>query len=253
MVLVLCALTTLSPGGCAHFTHHPKIHYRAVAGRTATDTETAKAKYEQALEQIGDCNQSGAEGLLRESLRADASYGPAHNALGKIYFDQCKNYLAALEFDKANELMPGRGEPLNNLGLVFESVGQLDRAVTYFEEAVATDQENAQFLGNLVRCRIRRGDKTADLRDWLQLLILLDTRPTWVEWAKGQLAYGKIEDPARLDFELMDEGFNNTLPYSEINVAPGPPDMAAEYNESPKIEPPNNESPGLNQPVDPRK
>jgi hypothetical protein len=48
--------------------------------------------------------------------------------------------------------------------------------------------DNAQFLGNLARARVRRGDRDAGVRDLLDKLILRETRPEWADWARAQLS-----------------------------------------------------------------
>ena len=113
--------------------------------------------------------------------------GPAHNNLGKVYFRQGKMYLAAWEFQYAMKLMPNQPEPPNNLGLVFEAAGKLDDAAESYGKAVAREPDNIDALGNLARAP-RRGDKDAEVRDLLNELVLKDTRPEWVAWARDRLA-----------------------------------------------------------------
>ena len=73
-----------------------------------------------------------AEKYLRKAPAADVRFGPAHHSLGVLYFWQKKLYLAAWEFEYAARLMPDRYEPLNNLGLVYESVGKFAQAKSYY-------------------------------------------------------------------------------------------------------------------------
>jgi Flp pilus assembly protein TadD len=120
-------------------------------------------------------------------------YGPAHNNLGKAYFHQDKLYLAAWEFQYAMKLMPNTPEPRNNLGLVFESAGKLDDAVASYDEAMRLEPDNVQFIGNLARARVRRGDRDDDLRELLDKLVMRETRPDWADWARGQLATMKAK------------------------------------------------------------
>ena len=186
-------LVVVAVGGCAEI--GVRSNHETISATSAVDTAAAKQHYEEALRRLCDCESCEAEQLLNQSIMADDTYGPAHNALGKVYFDCGKHYMAAREFDRAAELMPGRGEPLNNLGLVYESVGQFDQAIEYFDLAANTNQESAEYLGNLIRARIRRGDRTSDLRDLLERLVLLDERQSWVDWARQELALNRIERP----------------------------------------------------------
>lgn len=202
-------LMVLLGGGCARF-HNPTggIKYETVTEGIYRNTETAERKHEHALKKLNHGRVDEAERLVREALIADKTFGPAHNTLGQIYFDQGKYYLAAWEFDHATRQMPGRGEPFNNLGLVYEQAGQLDAAVDYYAMALELG-EAPEFLGNYVRCRIRRGDRTSDLRELLDRMVLIDPREEWRDWASGQLVLGNIEKP--LIFELGD-GLDEEIP-----------------------------------------
>jgi tetratricopeptide (TPR) repeat protein len=53
--------------------------------------------------------------------------------------------------------LPGKAEPLNNLGLVFESAGRLDEAAEQFERALALAPENMEAAANLSRAYARAG------------------------------------------------------------------------------------------------
>ncbi|MES1171564.1 MAG: hypothetical protein ABUL56_04300, partial [Actinomycetota bacterium] len=96
--------------------------------------------------------------------------------------------LAAWEFQYAMKLMPNTPEPRNNLGLVFESAGKLDDAVASYDEAMRLEPDNVQFIGNLTRARVRRGDRDDSVRELLGKLVMRETRPDWADWARGQLA-----------------------------------------------------------------
>lgn len=144
-----------------------------------------------------------AEQIVQEALRSDVDFGPAHNTLGRIYFQTNRYYLAAWEFEYAMRLMPERIEPLNNLGMVFEAVGQYDQAVSYYEQAMAVSPDTPQILGNLIRTRLARGDKPFELKREIEHLILIDDRPQWVQWAKIQLLTDDTE--AKLMREMNDE------------------------------------------------
>ena len=71
---------------------------------------------------------------------------------------------------------------------MYESVGKLSEAVENYEQARSLERDNPHFIGNLARARIRRGDRSADVRQILEDLLLRETRPEWAEWAQEQLA-----------------------------------------------------------------
>ncbi len=220
-ILILVVLMT----GCARIQSLEKLDYRTVEDSGSGDSELARSLHESALLLIDECRMEEAEQQLQQSLLADVSFGPAHNTLGKLYFDQKKFYFAAWEFEHANRVMPGRPEPLNNLGLVYESIGQLDNAVVHYQQAVDTSPDNSEFLGNLIRSRIRRGDRTSDLRDMLERFIFLDSRQSWVDWAKGQLASNKIDE----SFQGME--VIETLPFDDQES-----DAESRFNKAPTMQ-----------------
>ena len=115
-----------------------------------------------------------AEAALKAVLTADVMFGPAHNNLGKVYFHKGELYLAAREFDYAMKLMPNQPEPANNLGLVFETRGRLDDAVSAYGKAAALEPDNVQIMGNWARARVarvRRGERDPDLVALLNKLV----------------------------------------------------------------------------------
>lgn len=85
---------------------NPIPNYRTLTESPLRDHEKAAKKHHKALAALEDGDRSEAERLLHDALLADVTFGPAHNTLGKIYFDQKKLYWAAWEFEYANEVMP---------------------------------------------------------------------------------------------------------------------------------------------------
>ncbi len=150
-------------------------------------TETARQQNARAAELVRGGEYDEAETLLKEALTADVAFGPAHNNLGKVYFQTGRLYLAAWEFQYAAKLMPHHPGPKNNLGLVFERVGKYDDAVAQYEGALGIEADNPEFLGNLARARVRRGDRGGEVADLLEDVALKDTRPEWVAWARERL------------------------------------------------------------------
>jgi Flp pilus assembly protein TadD len=83
--------------------------------------------------------------------------------------------------------MPQRPEPKNNMGLVYESVGRIDEAQAQYDAALVLSPDNAELIGNLARARIRKGLLDDRTRELLENLVLKDTRPDWVAWARERL------------------------------------------------------------------
>jgi len=152
------------------------------------DTDAARRLSAQALPLIDQAKWNDAEAILQNALDADITYGPAHNNLGTVYMNEGNLYQAAWEFQYAAKLMPYQPQPKNNLGLALEAAGKLDDAVTCYDQALQIEPDNPDVLGNEARARIRRGDKDDKVRQLLEKLQTIDTRPQWVEWARERLA-----------------------------------------------------------------
>lgn len=188
-------LSIVMVAGCA--SSPQAAGYQTMSDNPARNTELAQQRHREALARMQDGELDKAAALLTAALEADVTFGPGHNNLGKVYYLQKKYYLAAWEFQYAIKLMPNMPEPRNNLGLVMEAVGKLDEAVDQYAQAANLEPDNPQILGNLVRAHIRRGDRDEVTRALLSELILRDTRPAWVAWARQKLAMMESKPPAR--------------------------------------------------------
>src|SRR5882762_8985015 len=147
---------------------HPRTSERSF------DTELAKKENDHALHLLDEGKLEEAESHLKRALEVDVMYGPAHNNMGLVYYHQGKLYPAAWEFQSAIKLMPYQPEPRNNLGLVFEKARQLE-------------PDNPEYLGNLARARVRRGDRDIETKKLLEELVMKDSRPQWSQWARVNL------------------------------------------------------------------
>lgn len=188
ILIPLVLLLLLVPAGCHHAASQPPGDYQTVGRDPQRDADAAARENTRGADLMDHGDWDGAELAFKAALTADILHGPAHNNLGKTYFHHGKLYLAAWEFQYAQKLMPNQLEPLNNLGLVFEAAGKLDDAVESYGKATALEPDNVQPLGNLARARYRRGDRGDDLKTMLNKLVLRDTRPDWLRWAKTTLA-----------------------------------------------------------------
>ena len=125
---------------------------------------------------------------FREAVAADYSYGPAHNNLGLMHYEQGNLYQAVLAFEQAREFLPSDPAVAYNLGLALESAGRTDEALELYQIANAMDRANPNYLGNLVRLRVRLGECDEVLEQQLKDLVLIETRADWRRWADTQLA-----------------------------------------------------------------
>lgn len=129
-----------------------------------------------------------AESYFQQAIQLDSQNGAAHNNLGLVYFYQHDFYQAAGAFEKASEYLPEDPAPLNNLGLIMEMVARPDEAIDYYWQAHSIDPTNPEYLGNLVRARVRAKHCDDELRQQLHDLLLYEKRLPWQDWAREQLA-----------------------------------------------------------------
>ena len=162
-------------------------HYRTVRADPTRNPDAARRYNERGLDRLDAGDLDAAEKAFSQALAADVEFGPAHNNLGKVYFQQRDWYRAAWEFEYARKLMPRRPEPANNLGLVLERAGELDRAVERFREAVNLAPDHVEYKANLARALVRRGDRTREVRTLLEDVVAHDRRAHWITWAQRQL------------------------------------------------------------------
>ncbi len=185
IVLSIIALTACFLSGCS--TNPSNADYQTIRAAPNRNTELAKQENTLGTERFADGEMDQAEAHFRRAINADLTFGPAHNNLGKVYYHTKRYYEAAWEFEYAAKLMPHRPEPRSNLGLVYEAIGRLDDAVTQYTTALDLAPDHPHFIGNLARAKSRRGDNDQALHDLLNDLVLKDTRPEWVQWARVQL------------------------------------------------------------------
>lgn len=190
--------------GCARWTtgKGPDTNYVTVDADGHHDTELARKEYAAArkcMEKYDEGKETDfakIEKLLQTSLAHDVRFGPAHHSLGVVYLWQKKLYLAAWEFEYAARLMPDRFEPLNNLGLVYESIGKYEQAKGFYAEAREKAPHQPEVIGNLARASFRSGETVDEMRPLLEDVLMADTRPEWRCWAAEKLGLNAPQTPA---------------------------------------------------------
>ncbi len=179
--------------GCTLWTTKPPISYVTVESDSSHDTELARKDYKAARKCMEkqlkgkDCDIVKAEQLLKAALANDVRFGPAHHSLGVVYLWQKKLYLAAWEFEYAARLMPDRFEPLNNLGLVYESVGKYEQAKSFYLLAREKSPNNPDIIANIARASFRNGETVEEMYTILQDVLATDPRTEWRCWAAEKL------------------------------------------------------------------
>tara|TARA_R110002049_G_scaffold4601_5_gene32729 strand:+ start:1017157 stop:1018101 length:945 start_codon:yes stop_codon:yes gene_type:complete len=183
--LSLVAIATTTIGGCASWrkSNEAIIHVQA-----SQNPEKAERLTRAGITALSAGKIDLAEEKFLAAVDADLAYGPAHNNLGLMHYEQGNLYQAVLAFEHAMEYMPQDPTVLYNLGLTLESAGKVHEALDLYLQAVEMDPVNPNFLGNLVRLRVRMGDDDPSLVAQLQDLVLIETRPEWRSWADHHLA-----------------------------------------------------------------
>lgn len=174
-----------SAGGCARWRNDKETIIRVQARQ---DPARARRLTLVGVKEMGFGNVDVAAEKFIAAVAADETYGPAHNNLGLLHYDDGNLYQAVLAFEQAMEFMPHDPAVYYNLALALESAGRVSEAMELYYQAVAMAPTNPFFLGNLVRLRIRLGETGPDLQAQLEDLCLIETRPEWRRWADRQRA-----------------------------------------------------------------
>jgi len=225
--LVRCCAAILSAAlgsGCALLDDHKESVIRVETSRNSAKAQRLTLAGVKAMN-TGHVDY--AFDKFMEAIAADESYGPAHNNLGLLHYDQGELYDAVLSFERATELMPGDPIVFYNLGLTLEAAGRVHEAMDLYWQAVEMDPTNPNFLGNLVRLRVRLGENSPEVVAQLQDLILIETRPDWRQWADRQLALDMNDmldrGPDAPEFDTgmgRDRDAKATRPKSVIDLTP---------------------------------
>jgi len=126
---------------------------------------------------------------LQKIVAQDPTFGPAHNNLGQLYFDQGDYFVASEHFVRAAELMADRAEPLYNLGMVYENTDRLTEAINMYETAREFDPVDPRPLGNLVRVMMTMNPYDLATEPLLKELLVIEYREEWRDWANTLLAH----------------------------------------------------------------
>ncbi|WP_432799807.1 tetratricopeptide repeat protein [Poriferisphaera sp. WC338] len=186
---ILCTVlisSIVGMAGCIGSSPSKDQTYESPAEAQIKHTQRAANLNRLAVLQIENGDYEKAIATLKKSLGIDMDFAPAHNNLGLIYYEQEQFYTAAWEFEYAVKLMDNPAEPLNNLGMVYEAVGQYKKAHSYYEKAYEADPDQIQIVGNFARNQVRQGLRTPELKAMLDEIILKDSRADWIEWATEQ-------------------------------------------------------------------
>ncbi|MBO9542447.1 FkbM family methyltransferase [bacterium] len=112
--------------------------------RQAVENRDILATYRQAAEQGT---------LVRRHYTDDPAHLMRHTRQAEALYEQGDVLAATTILEQVVAHNPRLATPLNNLGVISHQLGLQDRAIAYFEQAVAADPEHAEARENLAQCR----------------------------------------------------------------------------------------------------
>ncbi|MGB7324937.1 MAG: tetratricopeptide repeat protein [Rubripirellula sp.] len=242
-------IITSAVGGCASWKNSNES---IIQVESKQNPDLARRLTLVGVKEFGMGNVDKATQKYIAAISADQTYGPAHNNLGLLHFEEGNLYQAVLAFEQAMEFMPYDPSVYYNLALTLESAGKVIEAKDLYRQAIQMAPANPVFLGNLVRLRIRLGESGPDLKEQLQDLVLIETRPEWRRWADRQLAlfFNDTLDrgPEAPEFnpnDEADEAVEFRIEDRVIDLTPKSRPKVPKTNESTELP----STPRLNQPV----
>lgn len=127
------------------------------AGCGKNNAQRAKAELDEGLRILQGIDPSApnaeeirkAEDHLSAAIRIDEKLAKAHCALGTAYSFEKQNQKALQSYKKALDIEPNYTVCLDRMGLVYQKLGEKEKAERYFLKAAATDATYADAHFNL--------------------------------------------------------------------------------------------------------
>lgn len=218
-VLTLVLIGVVTTAGCSGLVgNHDVIRVDSPGGFASAQQFTRDGV---AAVERGDFDVAVA--AFKRAIRIDETYGPAHNNLGRVYFQRRDLQRAAKAFGWAIDFMPDRPEPMNNLAMVYEAAGKRNEAIELYQAAHELRPNEPEYLANLVRARILGGEDGDVIRSELQTLKFIEHRPEWLSWVERQLALASPDDSRTKNLDLDNAGYaldrDRTVPRDDEPVS----------------------------------
>ena len=115
--------------------------------------------------------------LYWKVVQQDPGHADAYYNLASLCFEQKRYDLARKYYGRTIELLPMDGHARNNLGVVYESQGNLRKAEQLYRKAIQVDPDVAMAHYNLARHLLRQG-KTEEALARLERALLLEPENT---------------------------------------------------------------------------
>lgn len=180
-----------------------RMEFNKVLNRTPGDP---KAVDGLGLVEMKAGNLEKAKELYDQAMRMGLSYSKKfnHARTGQSFIDEGKYNIAELELQHALELQPNNPEIYTALGTVERAMGQVGKAVKYFETAVNYDPKNKTYQSLLEQSR--------EERDRGSIYYIFDRNgvPLALQWTKnGERGYPMGKEFAHLIGYLDQQAANN--------------------------------------------
>jgi type IV pilus assembly protein PilF len=107
------------------------------SSKTSQAESAAQVHTELGQTYMANGDLQGALEKLNMALKFDPNYAPAHTVIAVLYQRINNLPMAELNYRKAVELEPTKGDPNNNLGVFLCHTGKIAEAQGYFQKAVA--------------------------------------------------------------------------------------------------------------------
>lgn len=147
----------------------------------------------QRLEVAGD--DKAAIEKYRAALAEYNELPAAWNNLGRLLMNQGDNLAAAEAFKTASELSPTDPRPLTNLGALWESLGYLDDAQKWYDQALQRDENHLPALRRFILVQELRGKSDDSTPARLKKALLLEKDPWWINRFKRFHQRSEENDP----------------------------------------------------------
>jgi tetratricopeptide (TPR) repeat protein len=184
LYLICCSVVT----GCSTVPLADSLDWYTISGENETASRSARRHNALGIKWMNHGKLSKAETHFQKAIELSPRYAAPRNNLGNLLFARQELYLAAWQFERAAELDVYASEPLVNLGLVYEQARQLQRAEECYRRAIEISPYSPVIVGNLARILVRLDGDPAEIRPLLEQLLLIDTRPDWLDWADRLMA-----------------------------------------------------------------
>ena len=195
-----CALAILGLllGGCAGAHHDMPAPETPEQIAAQIDRASMLVRDAQRLEVAGQ--DKAAMVKYREAIASYRELPVAWNNLGRLLMKESSNLAAADAFKTASELSPTDPRPLHNLGTLWESLGYLDDAARWYDEALKRDENYLPTLRRIVVVEETRNKPDSTTLDRIRRAMLQEQDPWWIsKFRRAKLRFEDLIDSAKTD------------------------------------------------------